>query len=92
VSFLARIAHRSVTGLVRLACRLALAGLAVITYPVFSPRALPVVLSMSVGQALGVGAFFVYLLAVVLDVARREPGLTDAVGPPSIRSPRAPEP
>ena len=92
MSLLARIAHRSVTGLVRLACLLALAGLAVISYPVFSPRALPVVLSMSLGQALGVGAFFVYLLAVLLDVARREPGLAETVGPASVRPPRAPEP
>jgi hypothetical protein len=68
-----RLAHRSVPGLVRLACALALAALAVICFSVLYPRPLPVILAMSVGHAIGGAAFACYLLAVVLDATRRPP-------------------
>ncbi len=67
----ARIAARSVPELVRVACVLALLGLAVMVYPLLFPSALAVVLSMGVGHMIGIGAFATYLLAVIFDVARR---------------------
>lgn len=67
----ARIAARSVTELTRVACVLALLGLAVMIYPLLFPGALAVVLSMALGHTLGIAAFACYLLAVVLDLARR---------------------
>lgn len=67
----ARIAARSVPELTRVACVLALLGLAVMIYPLLFPGALTVVLSMALGHTLGVAAFACYLLAVVLDLARR---------------------
>ena len=66
-----RIAARSVTELTRVACVLALLGLAVMIYPLLFPGALSVVLSMALGHTLGIAAFACYLLAVVLDLARR---------------------
>jgi hypothetical protein len=53
------------------ACLLALLGLAVMVYPLLFPGALTVVLSMALGHTLGIAAFASYLLAVVLDLARR---------------------
>ncbi len=67
----ARVARRSVAELTRVACVLALLGLAVMMYPLLFPGALTVVLSMGLGHALGIGAFACYLLAVILDLARR---------------------
>jgi hypothetical protein len=53
------------------ACILALLGLAVMIYPLLVPGALTVVLSMALGHTLGIAAFACYLLAVILDLARR---------------------
>jgi hypothetical protein len=66
-----RVAQRSVTELTRVACVLALLGLVVMIYPLLFPGALTVVLSMALGHTLGMAAFACYLLAVVLDLARR---------------------
>lgn len=66
-----RVARRSIAELTRIACLLALLGLAVMIYPMLFPGALTVVLSMGLGHALGIGAFICYLLAVILDLARR---------------------
>lgn len=68
-----RILARSVSELVRLACVLALIGLAIMCYSVLSPRALPVIGAMSIGHAIGGAAFLCYLLAVIVDQARRPP-------------------
>lgn len=65
------ILRRSVPELVRVACVLALLGLAVMIYPLLFPGALGIVLSMGVGHMIGFTAAGLYLLAVVLDVARR---------------------
>lgn len=81
----ARIETRSVRGLVRLACLLALAGLLVLCFSVIVPRPIPVIFAMSAGHAIGIAAFLCYLLAVVLDTARRDDGVARAVSstPPS---------
>ena len=70
-SLWSRVAARSVSELTRVACVLALIGLAVMLYPLLFPGALTVVLSMALGHTLGIAAFACYLLAVVLDLARR---------------------
>lgn len=66
-----RVARRSVTELIRIACALALLGLAVMVYPLLFPGALTVVLSMGVGHMLGIAAFACYLLAVIVDLVQR---------------------
>ena len=73
MSLYTRLAQRSISGLVRLACILALLALALICYSVLFPRPLPVILAMSLGHAVGGAAFACYLLAVVLDALRRPP-------------------
>ena len=67
--------HWSVRWLTRLACLLALLGLAVMCFSVLVPRPLPVIFAMSGGHAIGGAAFACYLLAVLLDLARREGNL-----------------
>jgi hypothetical protein len=76
-----RLLEKSVSGLVRIACWFALAGLLVMTASLIWPRALPVIFAMSVGQLIGIMAFGFYLLGVVVDAraaarAKREPGET----------------
>lgn len=66
-----RFALRSVTELTRVACVLALLGLGIMICPLLFPGALTIVLSMALGHTVGVAAFACYLLAVVLDLARR---------------------
>jgi hypothetical protein len=66
-----RVARRSVTELIRVACALALLGLVVMVYPLLFPGALTVVLSMGVGHMLGIAAFACYLLAVIVDLVQR---------------------
>ena len=68
-ALLARVAQRSVAELTRVACVLALIGLAVMVYPLLFPSAIAVVLSMGVGHVIGIAAFGAYLLAVILDLA-----------------------
>ncbi len=68
---LARLARRSVPELVRVACVLALLGLAIMILPLIAPSALTIVLSMGVGHLVGIAAGSLYLMAVILDLARR---------------------
>lgn len=68
---LASLGRRSVPGLIRVACVLALLGLGVMLLPLLLPGALAVVSSMAVGHLLGLAAAALYLVAIFLDVARR---------------------
>jgi hypothetical protein len=68
---LARLARRSVPELVRVACVLALLGLAIMILPLLAPSALTIVLSMGIGHLVGLAAGCLYLMAVILDLARR---------------------
>jgi Na+/melibiose symporter-like transporter len=88
-----RLQRSSVRRLTRLAAMLALTGLAIMAYAVVSPRPLPVILAMSVGQVIGIAAFFCYLVAVVLDVSRSKPA-PDSLNPPppSTAPPPGPQP
>jgi hypothetical protein len=68
-----RIVRGSVRQLIRAACVLSLLGIAIMSYSILSPRPLPVILAMSVGQAIGGAGFACYLIAIALDAARRRP-------------------
>lgn len=72
MKIVARVEASSTRSLTRLACGLALMGLALLSYSVLFPTPLPVILAMSGGHVLGVAAFLCYLLAIVLDLARHE--------------------
>lgn len=73
---------RTVPQLVRLACVVALAGLAVFTASIFYPKPLVVIFSMSIGHVIGMLAGALYLLAIVLDTVRPASALEPA-GVPS---------
>lgn len=66
--------------LVRAAAVLTLLALALMMWSVFQPTPMPVMLAMSLGQALGTGAFAMFVLAILVDLrrsrrVRRESGL-----------------
>jgi hypothetical protein len=52
----------------RLACVLALIGLALMVWSVLDPRPMPVLMGLTVGQAFGSGSFLLYLLVVAADL------------------------
>ena len=58
---------RSVPALIRLACVIALLGLATFAVSLLYPRPLVVIVAMSVGHVIGAVAVVLYGLAVVLD-------------------------
>lgn len=70
MTVLQRLLAASVLKLTRAACVSALLGLALMSYSLLDPRAIPVIVAMSVGHAFGFAAFGCYLLAVILDVRR----------------------
>ena len=54
----------------RIACVCALVALGLIVWSLLDPRALPVVVAMSVGQVLGTLSLLVYVIVVVADLRR----------------------
>ncbi len=50
------------------ACLLALAALALMSWSLFDPRPIPVVLAMSLGQSLGTLSLVVFVVVVVADI------------------------
>jgi hypothetical protein len=56
------------TRVLRIACLCALAALALMSWSLFDPRPLPVILAMSVGQVLGTLSFLAFLYVVALDL------------------------
>jgi len=70
VKLLERLKAQSVTHLVRLACVLALVGLAVMVLSVIYPVPILVIFAMSLGHVIGIAAFACYLLAVLLDLTQ----------------------
>jgi hypothetical protein len=71
--------------LVRAACVLALVALALIVWPAFDPRPVPVVVAMSLGQALGTVSFLCFIVVVARDlrVRLREKRPDDCTAKPS---------
>lgn len=51
--------------LVRIACVLALAGLAAMVWSILDPRPVPVFVAMSAGQAIGTLSLLLFLLVLV---------------------------
>lgn len=92
MKLVSRIARASVPELVRIACVLSLAGLAIIVYSILFPRPLAVISAMSIGHGIGGAAFVCYLLAVVLDAAAHERGTpAPSAGEAREAVPREPE-
>lgn len=75
--------NRSVDALTRTAAAAGSAALLIMIISVLYPKPLTVLLSMSVGQALGVVAFGCYLLAILVDVSRRRSSTTKSEPPGS---------
>jgi len=60
------------------ACILALAALALMVWSLFDPRPIPVVLAMSLGQVLGTLSLGAFLVVVIFDIrARRSTGKSE---------------
>jgi hypothetical protein len=70
MNILQRVLQGSVIKLTRAACVFALLGLSLMAYSLLDPRALQVIVAMSLGHAFGFAAFGCYLVAIVLDVRR----------------------
>ena len=81
--------------LLRASAVLTLLALALMVWSVLQPTPLPVMLAMSVGQALGTGAFAMFGLAILIDLRRsrrirRESGLPpfrELLAPPEREEP-----
>jgi hypothetical protein len=59
-------------------CVCALGALALMTWQLFDPRVVPVIVAMSVGQVLGTASFVVYVYVVIADFRHtRRRGQTD---------------
>ncbi len=56
---------------IRFSCVLALVALALIVWSLVDPRPIPVILAMSVGQAVGTLSFAAFLIVVVRDLRQR---------------------
>jgi hypothetical protein len=56
------------TRVLKAACVLALAALALMSWSLFDPRPIPVVLAMSLGQLLGTMSLGAFVAVVVLDI------------------------
>jgi peptidoglycan/LPS O-acetylase OafA/YrhL len=55
----------------RVACVLALVALGLMLWSLFDPRPPPVLIALSVGQALGTASFGLYLLVVAFDLRKK---------------------
>jgi hypothetical protein len=76
-----RLRKHSVVSLIRLACWVALVGLAVMAASIINPAPLTVIFAMSIGQVIGIVAFLCYLLSILMDVVRGTDHAPDAPGP-----------
>jgi hypothetical protein len=68
--------------LIRAASMLTLVALALMMWSVFQPTPMPVMLAMSLGQALGTGAFAMFGLAILVDLRRSRRIRRDSGLPP----------
>jgi hypothetical protein len=62
--------HATYAKVLRAACVLTLVALALMTWSILSPHAAPILVAMSVGQALGTVAFATFLVVVYADLRR----------------------
>jgi hypothetical protein len=76
----------------RLACWVALVGLAVMAASILDPAPLTVIFAMSIGQVIGILAFLCYLLSILMDIVRGTDHAPDAPGPGrNFREPNPPQ-
>jgi len=80
-TLLSRLRRHSVISLARLACWVALVGLATMAASILNPAPLIVIFAMSVGQVIGIVAFLCFLLSILVDVMRGTDHSPDAPGP-----------
>lgn len=66
-----QITKRRANMLLRFAAVLALLSIALMTLSIIVPRPMPIILSMSAGQAIGTLATMIYVLVVVWDLRRK---------------------
>jgi hypothetical protein len=89
---IARLQRRSVMSVARLACWVALVGLAVMAASILDPAPLTVIFAMSIGQVIGILAFLCYLLSILMDIVRGTDHAPDAPGPGrNFREPNPPQ-
>ena len=60
----------AMTRLLQISAVLTIVGLLLMVWSLVQPTPLPVMLAMSVGQAIGTSAFALYLIAIVVDLRR----------------------
>jgi hypothetical protein len=87
MTFLRHLLSNSVETLVRVACVLALVALTFFCVSVVFPGPLPVIFAMSVGHGIGFLACGCYVLALVLDAAKREQASPADEPPASVEHP-----
>lgn len=81
---LKRVVHVEPSTLLRISAVLTIVGLAFMVWSMVDPTPWPVLLAMSVGQALGTLAFLLYGIAILQDVLRiRRARAAQAVEPPA---------
>ena len=80
-ALIARLRPVAMVTLVRLACWVALIGLLVLSVSIVYPAPLLVIFAMSAGQVIGIGAFALYLLSVLMDIVRGHDHPPDQPGP-----------
>jgi hypothetical protein len=56
--------------LLRISAVLTIVGLAMMVWSLLVPTPMPVMLAMSAGQAIGILAFLLYIIAIVIDLRR----------------------
>ena len=79
-AFLMRLSNRLTTHiLVRVSGVLTILGLALMVWSMLQPTPLPVMLAMSVGQAIGTSAFAIYVYVVVRDIRRHRRAKRDSM-------------
>ena len=66
----ARAKRIEMTTLIRISAAFTILGLVFMVWSLLVPTVLPVMLAMSVGQALGTSAFGLYLIAIWIDLRR----------------------
>lgn len=87
---LIRLIHRRTRGILVVAAIMTLIGLALMVWSMAQPTPMPVILAMSVGQGLGILAFALFGIVVLVDQLRkqreagaREPAMSNGIPEPT---------
>ena len=74
----ARAKRISMTTILRISAVFTILGLAMMVWSLLVPTPMPVMLAMSAGQALGMFAFGLYIVAIVIDLRRDRRALRES--------------